>query len=105
MTVRAAVFGVLLGLALCASTYFNDWIIGQTSLLGNQLPISIFGVAIAVLLVVNPLLRSIRPSLALHGREVLVAVAISLACFAWPGASFYRWFVKLTALPAHWERT
>jgi hypothetical protein len=36
---------------------------------------------------------------------VLVLNAIALASCGWPGSGFYRGFVTVTALPAHWVKT
>jgi hypothetical protein len=60
MTVRAVVLGLLLGLFVSAGTYFNDWVMGQSQLIGNFLPISVFGVAVLLLLATGPALALLR---------------------------------------------
>ena len=50
MTLRGVILGLLLGLGISFATFFNDWVIGQTPLIGNHLPISVFGFAVVLLL-------------------------------------------------------
>ena len=105
MTIRAVVLGILLALLIACSTYFNDWVIGQTLLIGNQLPISVFGVAILLLLCTNPLLNSLSYKYPLRASEIGVIVALGLAVCGWPGSNFFRGFATITAYPAHWLKT
>ena len=105
MTIRAVVLGCLLALLISVATYFNDWVIGQTQLIGNHLPISVFGVAVLVLLGVNPLLGRLRSRLPLRAAELGVIVALGLAACGWPGSNFFRGFTTITAYPAHWLKT
>jgi len=105
MTARGIGLGLLLGLIISLLTYFNDWVIGQTQMIGNQLPISVFGGAVFLLLVINPLLQRVGKGLALKASEVAMIVAIGLAACGWPGSNFYRGFATTTALPSHWLKT
>ena len=105
MTTRAVVLGLLLGLFISVATYFNDWVIGQSQLIGNYLPISVFGIVLVTLLATGPLLARLRVVKQLTGREVLVMTALALASCGWPGSNFYRGFVTVSALPAHWLKT
>lgn len=105
MTVRAVALGLALGLLISVGTYFNDWVIGQTQLIGNHLPVSVFGIAALLLFFVIPALRACGWRRALGGREVLVTTAIALAACGWPGSGYYRGFTTVAALPAHWLKT
>ncbi|MDX2052754.1 MAG: DUF6785 family protein [Polyangiaceae bacterium] len=105
MTLRGVILGLLLGLGISFATFFNDWVIGQTPLIGNHLPISVFGFAVVLLFAVNPLLGRLGPRAALKAGEVAVVVAIGLAACGWPGSNFYRAFATVTALPSHWLKT
>lgn len=102
MSIRAVILGLALGLAIAAGVYFNDAIIKQTFLVGNHLPVAIFGTAVVFLLAINPLLHAIHARLALRGSEVAVACAIALAACGWPGSAFYRTFTTNVATPAYW---
>jgi hypothetical protein len=105
MTIRAVVIGICLALLIACSTYFNDWVIGQTLLIGNHLPISVFGIAVLLLLCVNPLLFKFNAKLPLRASEIGIIVALGLAVCGWPGSSFFRGFATITAYPAHWLKT
>ncbi len=105
MTLRAVVLGLLLALLISLSTYFNDWVIGQTQLIGNHLPISIFGLAAFLMLVVSPLLRLAGKNLPFRAGEIAVITALGLVACGWPGSNFYRGFTTASALPAHWYKT
>lgn len=105
MTTRAVLLGFLLGLAISVGTYFNDWVIGQTQLIGNHLPVSVFGIASLLLFAVVPALRALGWKRPLTGLEILVMTAIGLAACGWPGSNFYRGFATVSALPAHWLKT
>ena len=105
MTIRAVVLGICLALLIACSTYFNDWVIGQTLLIGNQLPISVFGGAVVLLLCINPLLSAVNRKLPLRASEIGVIVALGLAVCGWPGSNFFRGFATITAYPAHWLKT
>jgi len=105
MTFRAVVLGICLALLIAGSTYFNDWVIGQTLLIGNHLPISVFGGAVVLLLCINPLLHSIRSDWPFRASEIGVIIALGLAVCGWPGSAFFRGFATTTAYPAHWLKT
>jgi len=105
MTVRSVVLGILLAVSIAGATYFNDWVIGQTNLVGNHLPISVFGIAVLLLLGINPLLRFIGPKATLRASEVAIIVALGLAVCGWPGSNFFRGLTTVTAYPAHWLKT
>ena len=105
MSFRAVLIGFSLALVVSGATYFNDWVIGQTQLIGNHLPISVFGVAVLLLFGVNPLLRSLSERLPLRPAEIGIIVAIGLSACGWPGSNFFRGFTTVTAYPAHWLKT
>lgn len=105
MTIRAVLIGLLLALLVSGATYFNDWVIGQTQLIGNHLPISVFGIAVLLLFCINPLLRTAGKRAPLRAAEIGVIVALGLAVCGWPGSNFFRGFTTVTAYPAHWLKT
>ncbi|TVR47693.1 MAG: hypothetical protein EA425_15430 [Puniceicoccaceae bacterium] len=90
-----------MGLFISAFAYFNDQVVNNTFLIGNFLPVGVFGIILLVLLVVNPLLVSIRPKLALKGGELAVIAAIGLAACGWPGSNLYRITTGILAMPNH----
>jgi hypothetical protein len=105
MTVRAVAIGTLLSLAISGTTYFNDWVIGQTQLIGNHLPISVFGVAVLLLLCANPIVHRISTRAPFRAGEIAIIVALGLSSSGWAGSNFFRGFATVTAYPAHWLKT
>lgn len=100
VTRRALLLGFALGLFIAGFAYFNDAVIGSTFLIGNFLPVGIFGPLLLLLLLVNPLLVKLGMT-AFSGRELAVATAIGLAACAWPGSNFYRGAHTIVAKPKH----
>lgn len=56
MSKRAIIIGIVFAAVLCSITYFNQAVMRQTALVGNYLPISVYGPLILVILLVNPLI-------------------------------------------------
>lgn len=101
MTIRALGIGLLLALLIAGVTYFNDWVIVQTHLVGNHLPIGVFGVVMLLLMVANPALSLLRRRWSLRPAELAVIAALGLAVCGWAGSNFFRTFVGVVGLPAH----
>jgi uncharacterized protein DUF6785/uncharacterized protein DUF6784 len=105
MTRRAIGLGLGLGLLISLLTYFNDFVIGQTHLIGNFLPIAVFGSVALLLLGLNPLLSLLGQRAPLGAGEVAIVAALGLAACGWPASNFYRYLTPITAMPAHWLKT
>ena len=99
MTLRAVIFGIMLGLVIAAVTYFNDNVVRQTFLIGNLLPIGVFGV-LALLLMANLAVRRLGPLWPIRPSELAVITAIALAVCGWPGSGFFRTFTTNLAMPS-----
>jgi hypothetical protein len=105
MTYRSVILGLLGAAVLCGVTFFNDQVIHGGYLVGNFMPISVFGVLILFLLLVNPLLAKLSKRLALSGRELAVIVALTFFCCYIAGRGFMHFFTTFLMLPHHHERT
>jgi len=105
MTVRAIVIGLVATTFMCAYGFFNDLIIDQTFLVGNYLPIYVYGGLLTFLLVLNPLLiRAWRKS-ALSGRELAFIIAMVLPSCYVPGRGLMHYFTTALMMPRHYENT
>ena len=103
MTVRAAILGLLGATLLCAVSFFNDMVMRGTFLVGNFLPITVFGGLSTPF--VNPLLRRLGRGLALSGAELSVIMALLLfACYV-PGRGLMHQFTTFLMLPHHYLKT
>jgi hypothetical protein len=105
MTRRAIFLGLGLGLSIAWLTYFNDFVIGQTKLIGNFLPIAVFGIVLVLSLGVNPLLSLLGSRAPLGAGELAIIAALGLGVCGWPASNFYRYLTPITAMPAHWLKT
>ena len=113
MTVRSALLGLLGASLICGITYFNDAILRQSLIVGNHMPIAVYGPLLLFLLFFNPLLDWIRRRWELSSswlqplsrRELAVVVALSLASCCVPYSSLLRLLDNLIMLPHHYVRT
>lgn len=101
--------GVIAGFAglifLCSITYYNDYVLKQTQLIGDHLPISVFGGLILFLLFLNPLLARVRSRWAFSGRELAIALAIILVGCCIPAGGMMRNFPGVLAFTHQHART
>lgn len=105
MTLRSIILG-LLGVAfVCFYTYFNDHVMRQTYFVGNNMPISVYGLLVVFLLFVYPLLRRASRRLALSRGEIAVILTLTLTACAIPGSNFLRLFTPTLVLPNRYENT
>jgi len=101
LKVRAVILGFTLAAFIALATYFNDWVINQTHLIGNHLPIGVFGLVLLLLLVANPLLGLIGVRWTLKPRDLAIITALALAVCPWPGSNFFRTFFSTVTVPIH----
>ena len=104
MTFKGIVLGLIGACLICGLSYLNDAVMGQTYLVGNNMPISVYGSLVLFLLLVNPLLRLFGRRAAFSGGELAVALAITLAACTIPGSGLMRTFTASLVLPHHYER-
>jgi len=105
MSIRAILLGLLLGLAISLATYFNDFVVGQSSLINHLLPIGVLGFLLALILLVNPAIGAARAAWRLRPGELAMIGLIGLTACTWPGAGFFRTAMTNIAMPAHLLRT
>lgn len=100
MTWRSVVLGFLGACAICGLSFFNDRVLKQTFLVGNSMPVAVYGLLIVFVAAVNPFLRRYR----LSARELVVILAMTLAACCVPGAGLLRTFTSSLILPHHYNR-
>ncbi len=103
MTKRAVVLGLAGTVVICALTYFNNFVLKQTFLVGNHLPVGVYGPLI-IFLLVNAVLFKYARSMALTGKEIALVLAMTLVASCVPGGSLMRTFTVSLALPRHYNR-
>ena len=103
MTRRSIVLGLGGGVGLAVLVFYSDQIKKNTFLTGNFLPPVVFGALLALVLLVNPLLRLFRCR-PFSAAELAAAGGLWLmACFP-AGRSFSHFFGNFLMLPHHWAR-
>ncbi|MBN2449143.1 MAG: hypothetical protein JXR77_02070 [Lentisphaeria bacterium] len=100
MTLRAVLLGLLGAATVCGASFFNDRILRQTYLVGNNMPVSVYGSLILFVLLLNPLLRRWH----LKAGELTVILALTLAACCLPGSGLLRTFSSSLILPYHFEK-
>ncbi len=105
MNFKSILIGLALALFISVFTYFNDAVVRGTLLIGNFLPIGIFGLVVLLLLFINPIVSGLMEKWSLRPKELAIATAFGLAACGWPGSNFYRTAVTITAMPTHLEQT
>jgi hypothetical protein len=105
MTPRAVILGLVGAAFLCGFAYFNDNVIRQTQLVGNFIPLSVYGSLVIFLLVLNPLLNRWWRRAAFTGRELAVVVAVMLPASYIAGRGLMHYFTNVQMMPRHYART
>lgn len=109
MKLNQAISAILLGFTgvalVCGLTYFSDAYMRQTYMVGNFMPISVYGGLVFFLLVVNTLLFAIGKRLAFTGPQLALAIAMTLAACVVPASGLMRTFPESIIMPYHWAKT
>lgn len=101
MTIRSLILGFGLGLFVSVFTYFNDAVVNSTSFIGNFLPIGVLAVAVILVFLINPILRTAS----FKRSEVAIILVLGLAACGWSGSSFYRVSLNNVTMPWYWLKT
>lgn len=104
LTVRSVLLGLLAALLLSATCYFNDCVIRAGTMVSSLMPVVAYGGLLVFVLLVNPLLRRLRPGLALSGGETAVVLAIFLMSCGIPGWGLVQLFPMTVIMPHHDSR-
>ncbi|NLG14325.1 MAG: hypothetical protein GX561_09000 [Lentisphaerae bacterium] len=111
MTLRAFIVGLLTIIFIGAFCFFNDAVLYQNLLIGFHMPMSLFGMLIPLVILVNPCLvllykhtriRLFRP---FSGKELCLIFALVLPTCAIPYCSFMRLLPRAAMLPHHYVKT
>ncbi|RMD75500.1 MAG: hypothetical protein D6820_14610, partial [Lentisphaerae bacterium] len=81
MSLRAILVGLLGSVAVCGLSHLNSDVLRQTPLVGNSLPLAVYGTMLIFVIGINPWLKKWRFS----NRELAVILALVLAGSAIPG--------------------
>jgi hypothetical protein len=101
MTARAIVVGFVIALFVAVYGYVNDWVLRLPYFASDQMPISVYGLLVLGLLIVNPLLKRFRFS----GREWTVIFALVLVACIIPGPGLLWQFTGMLVFPINFQQT
>lgn len=102
VTVRAFVLGLLLVAGLAWLTPYNDYLIGATLVAGNYLPIGGFFVLTLLIVVVNGILRSVRPKAAVRPSELIVIWCMIATASSIPASGLMRFLIPHPVAPGYY---
>jgi len=105
MTFRSIVVGLCSAAFICGFTFFNNCVINQTNLTGNNMPIYVYGGLILVVLALNPILIRLSRRWAFSGKELAVIIALTLAACTIPAEGLMWTFPNALILPYHYNDT
>ena len=105
MSRRSLVIALIFAAVLSGVAFFNDQVAQNTYIIGNYLPIGVFGPLILFTLLINPLLRRLKRGAAFRAAELAGLLAVLLfACYPM-GRGFIHYFTTFLMLPHHHLRT
>lgn len=113
VTARSFIIGLVIALAICVITPYNDEYIAATRLGGNYFPTVAFGALLLIVLFVNPILISLgKRDKMLTPAEMFTIWAINAVAAGIPGGGLMRTFIPSIVGPHYyanasngWETT
>jgi hypothetical protein len=105
MTGRSLFLGALGVIFICGFSYFNDQVMRQTFLIGNNMPFAVYGLLIVFVMTLNPLLRRVNAAWALSRGELAVILLVTFAACNIPGSGLMRVFPNTMVLPHQFAKT
>ncbi|MEI6520059.1 MAG: DUF6785 family protein [bacterium] len=103
MTIRAVIIGFIGVLLISSLTFFNDAIMHHTYMIGNNMPIAVYGTLILILLIINPLLKISKIIKPLKAAEFAVILGLTLTVCGIPGSGLMRIYSPITIMPYNEE--
>ncbi|MBD3349112.1 MAG: hypothetical protein GF400_07960 [Candidatus Eisenbacteria bacterium] len=101
MTKRSVLIGLAGAVLICGLTFLNDRVLKGTYLVGSHLPVAVYGPLVVFVMLLNPLFKR----LALSGREIAVALTLTLAACCVPASGLMRTFTSSLIMPHYHEKT
>jgi hypothetical protein len=93
VNLRSVCIGLMGVLLICTFAPFNDWVLNNTLLINNFLPVSLLLVVLALVMLVNAPLRRWRPGAALDSGEIAVVIGMILVSCAIPSSGLMRYLL------------
>src|SRR5689334_12460411 len=91
VTLRSVLLGLLGVLFICGLTAYNDYVVANTFLIGNFLPIGLLLFMLVLILGINGPLSRLVPRCALSRGELGVVLCMTLVSCALPSSGLMRY--------------
>ncbi len=105
VNLRSVALGTLLAVITAAVAPFNDYVVGNTMMIGGYLP-PVVGLSLLILtLLINAPLHRLRPSAVLSPGELAVVTAMLLVACSIPTTGLMRLFLPLLVAPFYFAET
>ncbi|MBT3381717.1 MAG: hypothetical protein HN742_30925 [Lentisphaerae bacterium] len=104
MTKRSVILGLLLAMVASGVAYFNDEVIRQGKLVYDLLPVIVYGSLVFFLLVINPLLKRLRPTWIFSPRELALMSGLVLVGGAIASWGLAQALPTSLMMPHHYNR-
>lgn len=105
MTPRSLALGLILVALLAGVSFYNDQVVKNNYVIGNFLPIAVFGPLILMAGLLNPALERLRRGWAFSARELATLVILALFAAYPVGRGFIHYFTTFLMMPHHHIRT
>ena len=102
MTLRSVILGLLLGTGLVAYSWFNSNVLHQANLVGNMIPIGVYGFLVLCLLLINPVLHALG-RFRFRAAEWATVIALMLVSVVVAGPTLMAHFSQTVVLPKYWQ--
>src|SRR5262245_2356576 len=99
ITRRSVLLGLIGGLGICCLAPYNDYVLNNTYLVGNSLPVIVVMTLFLLAVLVNGPLNRFSPRHALGSGEMTVILMMMLVSCAVPGSSLLRYLVPSLVMP------
>ena len=99
MSIRSIIIGIVLACVMCASCYFNDYVVRPGTMIAHLLPAVAYGGLVLCVMLINPLLRLFGARVSFKGREVAAILALFLISCGIPGWSLGQMFPGTVMFP------
>ena len=98
MTIRAVAAGLLIGVFLAAFGYVGDWVLKLPYVAYDLMPVSVFGLLVLGIILVNPLLSGLRRR-PVRGAEWATICCLAMVACVIPGPALLSQFHNVLATP------
>lgn len=99
---RAFIIGLAIVALLSWATPYNDYLVGATLMAGNYLPVGGFLMLTLLIVVINGLIRTVKPKLALRPVELVVIWCMIATASSIPGSGLMRSLIPYITAPTYY---